>query len=103
MTDADLLRGSFVSLEVDEGFTEVVLLLGDDSRLRFRHRVDQRQAEALVPGVEPARDATFAGRVVSRIAMFRLNRRHLDVQFEDGSRWEALFGDPGARPEQGPA
>ena len=30
--------------------------------------------------------------VLARIALFRLNRRHLDVQFADGSRWEAPLG-----------
>jgi hypothetical protein len=35
--------------------------------------------------------------LLGRIAMFRLNGKHLDIQFTDGSRWEARFkGDPAA-------
>jgi hypothetical protein len=85
-----LLRGWFVSLEVSEDFTQAVLLMRDGSRLCFRHRPGTRQAEAVAaPGAE---DAGFAGRVLALIALFRLNARHLDVQFKDGGRWEAPFG-----------
>ncbi len=85
--DADLLRGVFVALEVNGDCTEAELRLRDDSRLRFCHRVGARQAEALGGGA--------ASEVLARIARFRLNRRHLDITFADGSRWEALFGDAG--------
>jgi hypothetical protein len=88
MTDADRLRGAFVSLEVNADCTEAVLRLSDGSRLHFRHRVGQRQAAA-------TSDDSDAGRVLERIGQFRLNRRHLDVRFADGSCWEALFGDAG--------
>jgi hypothetical protein len=81
--DADLLRGVFVALEVNADCTEAEVALRDGSRLRFRHRVDQRQAEALGTGA--------AHEVLARIARFRLNRRHLDIMFADGSRWEALW------------
>jgi hypothetical protein len=83
MSDADLLRGNFVSLEVNDDFTEAMVVLKDESRLVFRHRVSQRQAEAT---------GDAASQVLARIAQFRLNRRHLDVRFNDGSRWETLFG-----------
>ncbi len=85
--DADLLRSAFVALEVNADCTEAELLLRDENRLRFRHRVDQRQAEAVGDGAARA--------VLARIARFRLNRRHLDITFADGSRWEALFGAHG--------
>jgi hypothetical protein len=81
--DADLLRGAFVALEVNADCTEVELWLRDDSRLRFRHRVGQRQGEAVGAGA--------AEEVLGRIAKFRLNRRHLDIAFADGSRWDVLF------------
>jgi len=29
--------------------------------------------------------------------MFRLNGKHLDIQFADGSRWERRFGDSAKR------
>ncbi len=91
MNDADFLRGCFVSLEVNGEYTAAVLVLRDASRLHFRHGVDERHVESTGAG--------DAGAVLARIARFRLNRRHLDVQFADGSRWETLFGEPGKRRE----
>jgi hypothetical protein len=90
MTDADFLRSSFVSLEVNADFTEAVLRLRDGSRLLFCHRVGQRWARAVGPDAE----ASTAARVLARVALFRLNARHLDVSFEDGSRWEARLSAP---------
>jgi hypothetical protein len=89
MTDADLLRGAFTSLEVNPDFTEAVLGMRDGSRLLFCHRVGRRWARADPDGGE-------AARVLARMALFRLNARHLDVRFGDGSRWEAPFGGPGS-------
>jgi hypothetical protein len=86
MTDADFLRGGFVALEVNDAFSEAVLALRDGSLIVFRHRVGERTVQAI------SDDATLAAQVLSRIARFRLNARHLDVQFADGSRWETLFG-----------
>jgi hypothetical protein len=83
MTGEELLRSCFVSVEVNKDFTEAVLVMRDRSRLCFCHRVGERWAKAV--------DAGEAGQVLSLIAQFRLNTRHLDVQFQDGSRWEARF------------
>jgi hypothetical protein len=82
--DADRLRGLFVALEVNADCTEAELRLRDESRLRFCHRVDHRQVEALGAGAAQA--------LLARIARFRLNRRHLDIAFADSSRWEVLLG-----------
>jgi hypothetical protein len=91
MTAGEVLRRAFVSLEVNEDFSEAVLLLQDDSRLCFCHRVGERWVRAIdVP--EAAGGNTFAGQVLSLICLFRLNARRLDVQFQDGSCWEARFG-----------
>jgi len=89
MTGEEELRGAFKSLEVNGDCTEAVLLLSDGSRLWFRHTVGERRAGA-VPAAG-AGDAGLAGRVLPQVALFRLNRKHLDVQFADGSRWEARF------------
>lgn len=94
MTDADFLRGSFVALDVNEGYSEAVLVMRDGSRLEFHHRVGERTVRATGGDVAP--DASFAAQVLARIARFRLNARHLDVQFADGSRWETLFGGSAA-------
>ncbi len=91
MTAADFLRQSFTSVEVDAAFTEAVLALRDGSRLCFRHRVGERWARAVAAdGTESS--ITLASQVLSLISLFRLNARHLDVQFADGSRWELPFG-----------
>lgn len=95
MTAEELLRESFVSLEVNEQFTEVVLGMRDGSRLCFCHRVGERSAKA-AGQAEAEGEPGLAGRLLAAISLFRLNARHLDVQFEDGSRWEAAFGSPGA-------
>jgi hypothetical protein len=87
---SDVFRESFVSLEVNGEFTEAVVGMRDGSRLCFCHRVGERWAKAVGDG-----EAALAGRVLPLIALFRLNARHLDVHFHDGSRWEAPFGDPG--------
>jgi hypothetical protein len=90
MTAEEIFRGSFVSLEVNADFTEAVLRMRDGSRLCFCHRVGQRWAKAVAVG-----GADLAGQLLPLIALFRLNAWHLDVQFHDGSRWEARFGDSG--------
>jgi hypothetical protein len=96
MTGEALLRRALVSLEADDTFSEAVLLLRDDSRLRFCHRVGERWAKAeRADGSEAG--GTLAAEVLATMAMFRLNARHLDVRFQDGSRWEARFRAPPGR------
>ena len=91
MTAQGLLRDSFVSLEVNADFTEAVVLLRDGSRLCFCHRVGQRWAKA-VGAAEVVGEGGLAGRVLALVGLFRLNAKHLDVQFQDGSSWEERFG-----------
>jgi hypothetical protein len=88
MNDAEFLRKSFVALEVSAKFSKAVLRMQDGSHLTFCHKVGERLAKA-------ADEASLAGQVLSRLRTFRLNARHLDIHFEDGSRWEAAFGDAG--------
>jgi hypothetical protein len=90
MTDEDTLRGSFVSVEVNDSFSEAVLHMSDSSRLVFCHRVGERWARAEATGRE-GNESGIAGTLLVRISMFRLNGKHLDIQFTDGSRWEAKF------------
>jgi hypothetical protein len=85
MDQNELLRRSFVSLEVNEDFSQATLSMKDGSRLSFCHRVGERWARA-----EGSED-TLAGQVLAGIARFRLNGKHLDILFTDGSRWEAPF------------
>jgi hypothetical protein len=87
MTNDELLRKSFVSVEVNESFSEAVVLLRDGSKLCFCHRVGERWAKAFGKD-QSEKEAGSAGALLSGIAMFRLNAKHLDVEFADGSRWE---------------
>jgi len=86
MTGEERLRDAFAGIEVNGDFTEATLKLQDQSRLQFRHCVGERWAKPLDG------ETTLAAQVLARIRLFRLNRRHLDIQFVDGTRWEALWG-----------
>jgi hypothetical protein len=97
MTGETILRRALVSLEANDTFSEAVLLLADGSRLRFCHRVGERWAKAeRADGTEAG--GTLAAGVLATVATFRLNAKHLDVQFQDGGRWEARFRAPPGRP-----
>ena len=88
MTGEAFLRGALASLEVNDTFSEAVVVMSDGSRLCFRHRVGERWASAEGGG--------RAAEVLAMIQLFRLNGKHLDVRFQDGSGWEALFR-PGSK------
>jgi hypothetical protein len=92
MTCEELVHESLVSLEVNAEFTEAVVHLRDGSQLCFCHRVGERWAKS-VAGDEPqgGDEPDLASQVLAFISLFRLNAKHLDVQFADGSRWEASF------------
>ena len=92
MTAEEFMRSSFVSVEVNEAFNESRVRLRDRSSLHFCHRVDERWARAeFEEGAEAG--SSLAEDALARIAMFRLNAKHLDVRFKDGSRWEVRFKD----------
>ncbi len=87
MTNDALLRQSLAAIEVNDSYSEAVVGLTDGSRLRFHHRVGERWLRA-----EPADGtASLAAGVLATIARFRLNGKHLDVEFADGGRWESRF------------
>jgi hypothetical protein len=90
MTGEELLRQAFVAQETDQTFSEAVLRLRDGSRVCFRHRVGERWAKAVGPKGRESEGGT-AGDVLASMALFRLNAKHLDIIFTDGSRWETRF------------
>jgi len=92
MTSDETLRRALLAVEVNEDFTEAVMRLQDNSRLCFCHRVDERWAKAVGPE-EREHEGGEAGELLSAIRMFRLNRKHLDIQFEDGSRCDEALHD----------
>ena len=85
MTDADRLRDGLKALEVNDDFSHAALKLRDGSQLQFAHRVGERSASA-------SAEMTLASEILGNIKLFRLNRKHLDLLFNDGSHWEACFG-----------
>ena len=87
MSDDEFMRRSFAAVQVSADFSEAVVAFSDDSRLEFCHRVGQRTAKA----VGPTGQDFLASQVLQRIARFRLNGKHLDIAFADGSRWELIF------------
>ena len=92
MTSEEILRKALTAVEVNEDFTEAVIRLQDNSRLCFCHRVGERWSKAVGPE-EQEHEGGEAGELLSAIKMFRLNRNHLDIQFEDGSRWDEALQD----------
>jgi hypothetical protein len=97
MTHEAFLRSSFVALEANGDFSEAVLVMRDGSRLSFCHRVGERWAKAEGPGAS-AGDGLLAGATLATMVTFRLNAKHLEIRFADGSRWEARFPGRSAKP-----
>lgn len=81
----ETLQDLFVSIEADARFTEALVKLRDESVLYFCHRVGERRARSAGPegGTGGHSDA-----LLDAIRTFRLNTRHLEIFFHDGSRWE---------------
>ena len=87
MTREETLRKELVSVEADENFAEAVMRFRDGSRLCFCHRVGERWAKAV--GLEQREsEAGVAGELLAAMTKFRLNAKHLDIEFDDGSRWD---------------
>src|SRR5262249_49323099 len=94
MSAAQLLDTSFRDVQVNAAYSDAVVGLSDGSRLCFRHTVDERWARAV--GADDVEQAdTTAARLLAVIARFRLNAKHLDVFFNDGSRWEHVLRPAG--------
>jgi hypothetical protein len=98
MTTAEILRSSAQSVQVNCEFTEAVVHLSDGSRLCFCHRVGERWAKAVGPESREE-DGGLAEVTLAEMEMFRLNAKHLEIEFADGSRWEKTFGVPRPQPE----
>ncbi len=110
------LEALVVSVKTDARYTEAVVTLRDASLLCFRHRVGERWAKAIelgdtadgsisegekvASGVDDdalGRDGAaknHAAEILDAIHMFRLNAKHLEVEFCDGSTWEWTPGGP---------
>lgn len=87
MNAAEQLDHHLTSSGANAAFSEAVLTLGDGTRLCFCHTVDQRWAKAVGHEDDPATGG-LAAELVKQVTGFRLNAKHLDVQFADGSRFD---------------
>ena len=87
MNAAEQLELHLNSSNANTGFSEAVLTLDDGTRLCFFHTVEQRWAKAVGPEDSPS-SGGLAVELVEQVSGFRLNAKHLDIQFADGSRFD---------------
>jgi hypothetical protein len=79
LTLSELARGSVTDYIVNPEFTEASLFFADGSFLQFVHRSrDERWAR-------PSADDTTAGEICRGLLQFRLNAKHLQLYFDEGS------------------
>ena len=92
MTSHETLRAALVAVEADGKFSEAVMRFRDGTRLCFCHRVGERWAKAVGPEGRES-EAGLAGVLLAAVTKFRLNARHMDIAFSDGSRWDQPVRD----------
>jgi hypothetical protein len=91
---SDFARNDVRRYIVNALFNRAVLLFSDDSCLEFEHTSrSNRWARASAEG-------TTADRVCRLLNRFRLNAKHLQLFFEDGSDAE-FFATPAAQEKEG--
>ncbi len=86
-TSSEHLQSALCFVEANDSFSEAVLRLRDGSRLCLCHRVGERWAKTIGPEARET-EAGLAGELLAAVAKFRLNAKHLDIEFQDGSRWD---------------
>jgi len=86
LTLADLAYHSVTDYIANAEFNEANLFFHDTSFLQFVHKArDQRWAK-------PSADDTLAGQICRGLRQFRLNAKHLQLFFDDGSDAEFFIG-----------
>lgn len=89
-TTAQQIQPQVVRYVANATFTQAILVFSDDSRLLFEHSSRaNRWAKA-------SRPASLADACCQAIQQFRLNAKHLQLYFADGSDVE--FSAPAALP-----
>ncbi len=86
---ANSLAQSIDQAVANQLVSEVRLELNDGSRLAFRHTVEERWVRAFAPPRLAHGETGIADFLLSQITQFRLNAKHLDITFADGSRFDA--------------
>ena len=88
MASSDLFQSQITDYTASPGFTRALLRFTDGSTLHFEHAVGKRTAQAY-----PAE--SLADLACQSLRMFRLNAKHLQLYFTDGSDLE--FPSPFSR------
>jgi len=93
-TLAKTARAQATRYSAKADFTQAVLFFADGSYLQFEHTsTDNRWAKA-------STDHSTAGELGRALRLFRLNAKHLQLYFVDGSQVEFFGPDPAARTEK---
>jgi hypothetical protein len=87
-TSADFARAAFLRYVANAEFNEAALYFSDGSFLQFEHKGRDRR------WARPSKDETIAGEVCRALGQFRLNAKHLQLYFEDGSDVEFFAPSP---------
>jgi hypothetical protein len=84
---SELARNEVIRYSVDGGFKRAALFFSDNSFLEFQHAGrDNRWAR-------PSGDGTVADKICQSLQQFRLNAKHLQLFFSDGSNVEFFTND----------
>ena len=76
---AELVRKDAIRYVVNPEFTQAFLFFADNSYLQFEHTSRENR------WAKPSADGTTADRICQALRQFRLNAKHLQLFFEDGS------------------
>ena len=90
MTLSDLALGNVTDYIANAEFTEASLFFRDGSFLQFVHRARSER------WARPSADDTLAGQVCRGLDQFRLNAKHLQLFFDDGTAAEFFVGPSAA-------
>jgi hypothetical protein len=89
---AEMARHQVTKYVVNTAFNRAVLTFADGSSLQFEHTSrENRWAKASV-------DASMADQVCKSLYQFRLNAKHLQLFFQDGSDVEFFAAAPDPAP-----
>lgn len=86
MTMSDITKEHATRYVANEAFTQAAVFFKDGSHLTFEHTSRANR------WARPSEDGTAADSVCKAMTQFRLNAKHLQLFFEDGSNLE--FGVP---------
>ena len=81
---ADIAKKDATRYVVNAEFNHAVLYFADGSFLQFEHTSRQNR------WARPSADGTMAEKICQSLLQFRLNAKHLQLFFEDGSNAEYL-------------